>query len=522
MAARPGEELVATLFADVHYYYGPPTAKPPHHRFDKGSYIYLFENALLRRARVEVANNAGTPEQDAFNGHLDSTHVQYSYKHSTLISLTVDGANRGGPPDGQEWHLPTFDPRNENKYMYRLHSVDIYFWVKEDALQFLNGVRRVLPHQQVTVQDEPVAPPPHQHDMSAVVQKLENVAITDPSYQQGQTRNSQTTSVPSALSRSSTGTFPGPPINSISRSSTTAFSGPPISATPQSTEAPNFAPLAYNPAAPAAPETIQHREKTPPPEDGAGNPLVAAAVSDQGQTYGAPFQHPGGFSGPPAPQQANYFSGPPAASAPPQFNKPPPSTGFQGQFGQPPPPSAGLQSPYAQHFQHSFAAPPTAPVAPAPQSQPPPSAVVSAPGPPPYHHSSPAPPAPHIPVTQQYAQYPGSPGQSSAGLSSPGIYSPLGAPANFSASQPPAQPTLPPTSAPPGGFSSYQYQSLSNTQPHTTDFSVHQQVYRPTEGESAPKAKKEVKPPRGKLEERAGRVEKLGGSLFKKLEKKIG
>ena len=55
-------------FADIHYYYGDPTAKPPHHRFDIGSYVYLFENAGQRRARIEVANNAGTPEQDAFNG----------------------------------------------------------------------------------------------------------------------------------------------------------------------------------------------------------------------------------------------------------------------------------------------------------------------------------------------------------------------------------------------------------------------------------------------------------------------
>jgi hypothetical protein len=57
-----------TSFADIHYYYGPPTAKPPHHRFDKGSYVYLFENAAHRRARLEIANNAGTPDQDAFNG----------------------------------------------------------------------------------------------------------------------------------------------------------------------------------------------------------------------------------------------------------------------------------------------------------------------------------------------------------------------------------------------------------------------------------------------------------------------
>jgi hypothetical protein len=457
---------------------------------------------------------------------FDSAHIQYSYKHSTLVTLTIDGANRGSlgspPADGQEWHLPTFDPRNENKYMYKLHTVDIYFWVKEDALQFLNGVRRVLPQQQITIQDEPVAPPPHQHDMSAVVQKLENVAITDPSYQQGQTRNSQTTSVPATISRSSTGTFPGPPVQQISRSSTTTFSGPPISATPQSVEAPNFKPMAYNPAAPAAPEVIQHREKTPPPEDGAGNPLVAAATSDQGQTYSNSYQHSAGFSGPPTSQQAHYFPGPPAASAPPQFNQPLPSAGLQSQFGQPPLPSAGLQSPYAQHFQHSFAAPPTVATAPNPYPQPPsavPSAVPAAPAPPPYQQQSPPPNAQHVPVTQQFAQHPGSTGLSSPGLMSPGIYSPMGA--SFPTSQASAV-ASPPASAPPGGFSTYNYQHMSNTEPQATDYSIHQQVYRPTENEAAPKAGKVPKPPRGKLEERAGRLEKVGGSLFKKLEKKIG
>ena len=60
--------LMARSFADVHYFYGSPTAKPPHHRFDKGSYVYLFEHAEQRRARIEIANNAGTPEQDAFEG----------------------------------------------------------------------------------------------------------------------------------------------------------------------------------------------------------------------------------------------------------------------------------------------------------------------------------------------------------------------------------------------------------------------------------------------------------------------
>lgn len=55
-------------FGDVHYFYGPETANPPHHRFDKGSYVYLFENANEGRARIEVANLVGTDDQDAFDG----------------------------------------------------------------------------------------------------------------------------------------------------------------------------------------------------------------------------------------------------------------------------------------------------------------------------------------------------------------------------------------------------------------------------------------------------------------------
>ena len=60
--------LMTCSFADVHYFYGPPTENPPHHRFDKGSYVYLYENARQRRARLEIANHAGTPDQDAFDG----------------------------------------------------------------------------------------------------------------------------------------------------------------------------------------------------------------------------------------------------------------------------------------------------------------------------------------------------------------------------------------------------------------------------------------------------------------------
>ncbi|KAI9642440.1 hypothetical protein NHQ30_009245 [Ciborinia camelliae] len=337
MAARPGEDLAATLF-------------------DKGSYVYLFENPGQRRARLEIANNAGTPDQDAFTGHLDSAHVKYSYKHTTLVSLTVDGPNgqqRNSPIGTQEWHLPTFDPRNETKYMYRLHTIDLYFWNKEDALNFVNGVRRVLPQHQITLEDEPVPPPPHADDMSPVVRQLENVAISDPSYQHGRTKTSRT-SPPAAINVS----FPGPPSSSSQQSQVPT----------------TFAPMAYNPAAPAAPEVIQHREKTPPPEDGAGNPLVHAATSDQGQ-FSPPsqFHQHSGFSAPAPPpqfqrQQTFPTMSPPqqahgqgsfSAATPPQHTSTPPNSNyFPGSI----PSTTTLRSPFSPQFPPqtpSFAPPPT-------------------------------------------------------------------------------------------------------------------------------------------------------------------
>lgn len=60
-------------FADVHYFYSPANVKPRHHRFDKGSYVYLFENAGERRCRIEIANNPGTEDQDAFYGCKEQT-----------------------------------------------------------------------------------------------------------------------------------------------------------------------------------------------------------------------------------------------------------------------------------------------------------------------------------------------------------------------------------------------------------------------------------------------------------------
>jgi hypothetical protein len=346
--------------------------------------------------------------------------MEYSYKHPTLLTLTVDAA---GASSDHEWRLPTFDPRNEKKYHYKLHTVDIYFWEKEDAQLFLNAARALVPEKQIAILGEPAAPVAHHEEMSPVVQQLENVAISDPSYQQGQTRDSR----PSA-----------------------SHAGLPLSAVPQPEKVPEkaFSPMAYNPAAPAAPEAIRHREKTPPPEDGAPNPLAAAAASDQGQTplYNQSAPPPVSAFGPP--NQPLYFSGPPQA-------------GHAGSpYASPPPSALGRTQSYPQSL-------------------------------------------PQHMVYNAQAQYLGQ----QAPLQSPGF----APPPQYSQAAP-----APPT----GGFSNYQYTQGSAAQP-SNEYAIHQQLYRPTEGEHAVKYKP-GKPARGKLEDGAQILEKGVSSLLKKVEKKIG
>lgn len=418
MAVRPGEENVATLFADIHYFYGPPEVKPRHHRFDKGSYVYLFENANERRCRIEVANNPGTDDQDAFDGFLDQTHLRYSYKQHCKVSLTVaDNVDQG------EWHLPTYDPRNENKYHYKLHSLDIYFWTQQDALQFVNGVRRVIQPSQVEVLDEP-GPPPQPAPMSSVVQNLENMAVSDPQYGAAKA--------------------PSQPISH-------GFAPPPKAPPPSTEAAPaTFVPMAYNPAAPAAPEAIQHREKTPPPDEDPLNPLAVAVAYDY---HKQPFT-----PGMPPPSQFPLKS---PGLPPPQFGAIPQHPSLHRAATMPV--QSGLGSPYGSTF--------------------------------------PGPPASQPPLQQAIIQPPGHP------------------------TPPAANPALPPP--PPGGFSQYSYahQQPPQAQPGAQDYSIHQQVYRPTQqemGDSELHPYSQNKEPRGKLEENAGRLERGVSGMLKKFEKKFG
>lgn len=143
-------------------------------------------------------------------------------------------------------------------------------------------------------------------------------------------------------------------------------------------------------------------------------------------------------------------------------------------------PAPQVQSPFAQHFQNHFAPPPT-------------SATVPANAPPAYEAQSPPAPA----AAQSFTSFPIA--STSAEMYNPGI------------------------APPPGGYAQFDYNpGLSNTKPMMTDYSIHSQIYRPTEGEVKVKTTKKVKPPAGNLETRAGKVEKGVNGLLKKLEKKVG
>ncbi|KAL3475161.1 hypothetical protein BJX99DRAFT_230107 [Aspergillus californicus] len=509
MPLLPGEERVLTIFADIHYYFTAPTPKPFYHRFEKSSYLYLYHNAAQQKTRIEVANNPGSPEQDAFNGSLDNVKLRHSTQFHTLCTLIVDGQTQpqGGfafpPPPGNanpyEWQLPISDPRGENS-MQRLHTLDIYFWAQSDADQFLDLAEQYLPRTQVETDRHPFPSPSEVNASSTVVQQLETVAITDPAYQNGQTRNSQ--SETSIMSPAPVGLPPPPPVGGQPPSHQHTSSGSPLAAE-QKRDSVQFTPLPYNPAAPPAPEPIKHREKTPPPPDAAnGTGLAAALAADHGVPYQTSTQIPGSFAPPPQSQATPY-------SIPGSYASPPPSVGLTrtGSF----PPQAHIQSspgfsPYASQ---------------APVQSPP---------------SIPSYPPTYLPGHQQQI--------------------PMNPNAHLYGAQPQPQPGLqqqqqqqPPsfygTQVPSiGGYSNYSYDqsqkhhsqsSITGTTATSTppsasasEYNIHNQMYRPTEAEAGSHLQDHAKlamqnpgqRPR-KLEDSASRVESSVNRFLKKLEKKL-
>ncbi|KAJ5574407.1 uncharacterized protein N7459_008834 [Penicillium hispanicum] len=478
MPPQADEERLVTVFADIHYYFTAPTPRPLHHRFDKGSYLYIYHNASHNKARIEIANNPGTPDQDAFHGSLDAVHIRHSTQFPTLCTLTVEGVP--GSPQQQasqyEWRLPSADQHNEQHQLHRLHTLDIYLWTLEDADQLLDAVERILATSQLETDRHP--PTQSQQQLSSVVQQLEDIAVSDPAYQNGQTPNSRSepaaTAAPVSQGIPPNLSFPPPPP-----------SGPPAeqhqanvesqTSAEQRDEPASTAPLPYNPAAPAAPEPIQHREKTPPPEDGTqGTGLAAAAAADQGLPYTPPHQVAGGvgmaaFAGPPtSPQGAPY-------TAPPSYISPPPSAGLThtGSF----PASSSAQSPVVPSYTQAVYA--------GGQQW-----------------------TPNTPGTVSFAPPPQDP---NAHLYAPQVY---------------GSPQSPPSIS---GYSHYSYdQRQPLQQPGASEYDVHSQVYRPTEAElhshaqkNAQKAMKNPGQRPRKLEDGAARFESGVNRFLKKLEKKL-
>ena len=402
---------------------------------------------------------------------LDTVKVEQSYKHPCLFTLTVDAfrGQHGSPAsspqqDMSQWHLPVPDPNNQGKYMYRLHTVDIYLWTPNDANMFLDSLRRVMqPHQLRIIADPQTITPvlahhEHKNDtMSPVIANLERAAISHQS-------RTPSISTPQA--------FPGPP-QSLPGPPTGPPTGRASTASPAGGQ--GFAPMAYNPAAPAAPEPIAHREKTPPPPDAAdGTGLVGAAIHDsQPQPYSNPLQtaftpqptsglyNPGppapgqGFSGPPSVQRTNTAgSMPPPPQSPPSFAGPPQSAPPTDPYGQSSPPQPGIQ-----------------------------------------RQSS-------VPV-QQYAGYNASPSYT-AGPQSPGLPSPgLNQPQNYL------------------GYAQHQYGSTVQQTPATDTADLHKQFYRPTEQEATiTDHTTATATPNSNMGKRVVKVEKGVGRFLKKLDSK--
>lgn len=390
---------------------------------------------------------------------LDNVHIVHSTRFPTLCTLTVGSQAEHSPvsahsPVGNQdqWLLPFTDPRNHSKRHLRLHTLDIYFWTVDDADQFLDAVERILPPQQLESDRQTHIPAVPEPAVSRVVEQLENVAITDPAYQNGQTKDSRSEPQP-------------------------VFEQPPKK------EATDYTPLAYNPAAPAAPEPISHREKTPPPEDAEEGTGLAAVAAGAVPQYYPPIQTPGGFSQPQhytVPGLAQYgYSTPPASegmSSPQNLPAPPVYTAVA--VASPPPTQAGGMS---------FAAPPQNPNAhlfsqnsyDSQQSQVPSQHA---------HHS-------------HHPQYPDYLKSHDHAVEDERVA--IAGYSNYSYAQP----------------VQHQYGQL------TSEYDIHSQIYIPTESElkSSKHSKHGSQKGRGhKLEAGLGRMDSRVNGFLKKIEKKIG
>lgn len=438
--------------------------------------------------------------------------------------------------DPDEWCLSASDPKDGRRSRHKLHTLDVYFWAPEDAKLVIECFKKLLPPNQLDVAEldpEPELEQVHLKEpakssnpavsaMSPVVQNLENMAVTD-AYS-GNDRGRRTASPSSSFLSQ---TLPPPPmghagqqihspspaISDISSHQTASHtSQPPARST-------DYTPIAYNPAAPAAPEPISHREKTPPPIDSeAGTGLAHAARHDQGYVsspppggyqigHGTPVTFGGGYASPP-PQQHGYSSPPPPPQSGQVYGGSPvqqSSNSFtsapQSSYGQNDPRSSatsntpsfgpGAVSTLSQGPRHSTAAETYVPQRPAQPTQTPSHQ---------FYESLPQGRA-DKPLSHVQPQYPDYLSQVSNQQTS---------------SSPQSQ----------GSYSQYQYSSTAQQgQQGQNPYDIHQQVYRPTEVEASTHhhSKKPSRTSTGdRKESRTDKVEKGVGRLFKKIEKRIG
>lgn len=440
-------------------------------------------------------------------------NVRQNEQHRTLVTVTVDGyqGGSGASPPGQYpehyWHLPNTEPRPEGKSLFRLHTLDIYFWTAEDANSFVAILRKLLRPEQL---DLPLISTGQERVMNPVVQRLESVAIQDPA-----ARNEQTMNPGSAISSSNPQTNASGILGKTPKAANSEDSN-------------TYQPLAYNPASPPAPEKIAHREKTPPPPEAeTGTGLAAAAYRDE--------SHPR-FSSASQPQNAIPYSAYGQSPRPHGYINPPAGQPHNGSYAPPPPqPSYMGGSPQRQAYQNpSVSSSPYVP-----SSSPYQGAGGYTPPAPGYKSSQ----APNAAPTKISFDPP--PKDSNVHLHGTETR-PLDSPAteilgnSYVSGQPPLQHLQPQyadyldsrrrTEQPEGGYSNYKYdQSPHHHTPHShpSNYNVHGEWYQPTEAEAhkhkhhRPSGAGPGQQP-GKLEQKAEKVEKGIGRLLKKVEKKIG
>lgn len=427
--------------------------------------------------------------------------LENNFKQPCLFSLTVDALSPTNPiGDQSHWRLPAYDPKNEKKYLYKIHSLDLYLWTVNDSAAFLEAAKRVMPDQQLRLV-EPPAPAEHHDSMSPVVQQLEQAAIETPYRPRADTAQS------------------GAAVSSVASSHESPAPSLPV-------------PVAYNPAAPAAPEPIAHREKTPPPEENTTASPFGPGSAQPGTQYAArPAPSQQGSYQPATPQQG-YFPSPSQRNASGSFAPPPPhvSTPANGAHGSsnansfpPPPPGASPTQALQQGFTPQTSQTPYQPLtqyASYPQHQ-----QISYSQSPGLAQHTPlqSPGYPNIPST-------GPPGYQQQPLQSPGFaqHNALQSPGFGSRPQvqspgiPPPPPGAPPAAEPVGGYSGYNYTHQPQPIPQSDTYSMHSQLYRPTESEAAHGHGAPSNPtPPDKFNARFSRVEKGVGRFLKKLDQKI-